>query len=322
MLGHLRPSEPFMRTLLPWLSLAAGCAQIIVWDPHEYQDESPPRPLPSPYHVDRIVQVMQPEVDILWVVDDSASALDEQARLAEQFPDFLRTVDEVDHRIGVVTTDMEDPARQGRLVELDGRLYLDRGTDDVKAAFADLVAVGTDGSEGVRGRDATYAALVTEAQGANAGFLREASGVHVIVVSDGHDASELTPEALAEQLAGLRKDPEAVTYSAITSADAGHPEVTGLVGGLVRDVDDPDWQLDHLGLQATGLSREFFLTVLPVSGTIDVTVVEGDIHYAFADGEDWTYDPVRNSIVFQEYVPAPAAEIVLVYEPRSSEDDR
>src|SRR5262249_47920375 len=63
--------------------------------------------------VDRFLQVAQ--IDVLLVVDDSASMADEQALLGQNFGRFIDRIDPfgLDYHIGIVTTDVDNPAESG-----------------------------------------------------------------------------------------------------------------------------------------------------------------------------------------------------------------
>jgi hypothetical protein len=43
-------------------------------------------------------------------------------------------------------------------------------------------------------------------------------------------------------------------------------------------------------------------------------VKEDDIYYAFVEGDDWVYNQPRNSVIFNEYVPSPLAEVYVTYD--------
>src|SRR5690606_19337258 len=117
-----------------------------------------------------------------------------------------------------------------------------------------MTLLGTSGSATEKGNDATYAALETERNNYNLGFLREKSGVHVIVVADEQDYStNITPDELAAYLNGLRQDPDDVTFSGIVlNNDTKYKQVSNNVGGIIWDVAQQDWTLvlEMLGLQA------------------------------------------------------------------------
>ncbi len=65
-------------------------------------------------------------VDVLLVVDNSCSMIEEQRKLATNFDSFIQFFDEaaVDWQIGVVTTDVEDAAQRGHLIGGDDEIVL------------------------------------------------------------------------------------------------------------------------------------------------------------------------------------------------------
>src|SRR5690606_11370674 len=150
-----------------------------------------------------VLQVTHPEVDVLWVIDDSCSMSDEQNRLATNFPIFFDFFEGsgLDYHIGVVSTDMDNAMRKGRLVTKSGYRYLDPETPNAAQVFSGMSLLGTGGSATEKGNDAAYAALEVERNAYNVGFLRQNSGLHVIVVADEQDYStNITPDELASYL--------------------------------------------------------------------------------------------------------------------------
>ncbi len=85
------------------------------------------------------------DVDILFVIDNSGSMADEQARLARNFPVFVAALDAMraDYRIGITTTDVAHPACKGATPE-DGALVLRSCTEAVAAGAFEFA--GTDAS--------------------------------------------------------------------------------------------------------------------------------------------------------------------------------
>lgn len=73
------------------------------------------------------------EVDLLIVIDDSGSMVEEQDHLARSFDALLaRFVEaDVDWRIGVTTTDVEEPDRRGRLAGGDDEVILRGPSGDI-----------------------------------------------------------------------------------------------------------------------------------------------------------------------------------------------
>ena len=99
--------------------------------------------------------------DILLVVDNSCSMIDEQIKLAANFDSFIEQflTAEVNYQIGVVTTDMSDPAHQGRLVGETKLITADMDVDVARETFIENVKVCATGSGFERGLAAAKAAL-------------------------------------------------------------------------------------------------------------------------------------------------------------------
>ncbi|MEN0067860.1 MAG: hypothetical protein AAGA48_37370, partial [Myxococcota bacterium] len=106
---------------------------------------------------DRRVQVVQDEADILFVVDNSCSMLNDQKALGDNFPRFIEAIDGsgLDFHVGVVTTDTDAATQAGRLRAVNGVRYLTPSTPYLESLFAQMVRVGTDGSSVERGLHAT-----------------------------------------------------------------------------------------------------------------------------------------------------------------------
>lgn len=304
--------------------------------------------LETPTKTDVIQQVVTPEVDILWVVDNSCSMSEEQQKLRENFPLFMEFFLDsgLDWHIGVTTTDTE--AERGRLIRRAGYRYLDPSVSDPIGIFTEMSRLGTGGSSDERGRRATYMALTDPVKsGENNGFYRDRASLHVIVISDEPDFSANNPtrNEFINFLTSLKDDPEAVTFSSIVgprngcaTADPGtdYIAVTEAVGGIHESICANDWApvLEQLGLQAAGLKREYFLSEIPVDGTIEVWVVDSDFRYEGADMTDaeegtslvdacnpdltcafgFEYSKTKNSITMLDWVPNPLAKIHVKYE--------
>ncbi len=152
--------------------------------------------------------------DVLMVVDDSCSMSSFQANLSAAAAPFLSALQTrlVDFHIGVVTTDMDSPARSGRLVPapLSGATVV-TAQDDPVAALDDLesmVAVGVNGSVNEAGVAAIGAALGPLNAVANAGFRRPDVALDVVLLTDEEDYS--TAVARADTLALLASTAGAV----------------------------------------------------------------------------------------------------------------
>lgn len=288
---------------------------------------SSPQVIDPPTQVDHLVQVTIPVVDALFIVDNSCSMEEEQAALAANFPVFSSWFvgSGLDFHIGVISTDMRDPEHTGKLRDVNGVRWVTEGTEDPDGTFTTMAVMGTDGDGVEAGRAAGYTALEVLADGHNEGFLRGGSGVHLTVVSDENDASGSSPVTRSEwvdYLRNLRFSLSDVSFSSVVGPTTGcedavqpgtdYTAVTGLVGGVVWPICTDDWSaaLGELGLLATGLSREFFLSRLPVADSIEVEVTTNG---AVNTGAEWTYDPARNAITFLSLLPDPLATVTIRY---------
>lgn len=292
-----------------------------------------PPELAAETRVDRVTQVTIPSADVLWVIDNSCSMEEEQSALRSNFGEFMQyfTDSGLDYHVGVVSTDMDSRQHSGRLLrdETDDRRYIDTtySADEAIDSFAERATLGTGGSSDERGKDAAWAALVTEASDMNAGFFREEAGLSVIVISDEPDYSRIAIDEFSQWMLEVKGEAGMTSFSSIvgltqrdcgsTERGTGYLEVTEAVGGIAWSICTDDWagMLTELGLQAAGLKREFFLSLVPVEESLVVTVEtpDGDVE-TFTAGQDWTYSRTRNSITFASYVPEPLAVVNLAYD--------
>ena len=169
------------------------------------------------------------KVDILWVIDNSASMCDEQQSLRESFDLFVEALvfEGVDFNIAVITTDMIDPLQSGRfqnmasgqqgpqcqlqidtskcpgvdgseappmVISSSAARYQDAsGAPDVEKIKNDFGCRATAGSSGdgiEQGLDAARSALSPALlQNHNAGFLRDDALLAIFFLSDENDCS-------------------------------------------------------------------------------------------------------------------------------------
>ncbi len=158
---------------------------------------------------DVFVQELRKTVDILLVVDNSCSMIDEQMKLAGNFDNFIaQFLDaDVDYQIGVVTTDMSDGEHQGRLVGETKIITSAMTVDEARVTFAENVKVCATGSGFERGLAAAAAALSDELLAAeNEGFLRENSALSIVFVSDEDDLSPSPVNEYIQFFKGLKGD--------------------------------------------------------------------------------------------------------------------
>jgi len=261
--------------MLGGLLLCAGCE-----DPNLLVRQPPGE------HLDTFQQALAPEVDVLWVVDNSASMAEEQAALAQNFGSFFEYLRDTgaDYHIGVISTDVYSAGHQGRL---QGAVpFISPLTPYAAEVFATNVQVGTDGKGDEQGfRAALLAFDEPLASTANAGFLREAAFLYVVFVSDEDDKSFGDVPYFVrrfEQLKGVGND-GMVNIGAVVETELGtcpdaepgqrYAALAAEVGGLARSIyDDFGGALDALGFSAAGLKRSFALSLPAIPETVVVWV--------------------------------------------------
>lgn len=321
-----------------WMIVAAlalvACQDYNFTPENQIFGEPNPPDLSTPVKVDRIVQVTVPAVDVLWVIDNSGSMMDEQTELRTRFDSFINYFigSGLDWHVGVVSTDMSDPDHRGKLRLQDGVRYLDPSSPHPADTFRRMADLGTSGDATEKGRAAAWSALVTLRDGPNAGFYRDDAFLSVIVISDEDDSSGSSPVSKGEFISWLQthKPREGMTsFSSIVGSVDGrasdctssfgdawagyeYVDVTDAVGGIVWSICSENWDpvLDELGMQAAGLKREFFLSEVPVEDSVHVWVEQAGATIE----EDWTYSRSRNSITFVDFVPDELAEVFIEYE--------
>tara|TARA_R110000824_G_scaffold28652_7_gene96076 strand:- start:12799 stop:13872 length:1074 start_codon:yes stop_codon:yes gene_type:complete len=329
--------------------LTASCIEYTIDRPDEpiFGVPNPPQ-LEVRVRKDVITQVVKPEVDVLWVIDNSCSMLEEQTTLINNFGAFIGYFldSQLDWHIGVTSTDMTnggEPGTQGILRRVGGIKYIDEDTPDPIGVFQEMASLGTTGSGNEAGIAAAYNAIAVHGDTEqNEGFYRENATLSIITISDEEDYSDSPGiNEFISWLLNLKRETEHVTYSSIVcleqaplngytcgigsfaqpSLGSRYISVTNAVGGILWDIREYDWEpvLDQLGLQAAGLKREYFLTEVPVISTLEVYVQEDeDTVYSFKRDVDYTYSQTRNSITFMTYIPPQYSKINIEYVPLGS----
>lgn len=351
------PSTP--RTLAPgerlsltvhWTPTAAGYTT----RPLFAQTTDAPRPVLVPlsvdaelsaFHEERRIQPTPAKVDMLWVIDNTASMKDERDSLARSIGSFLSRADAlgVDYHIGVTTTGVGAPTsfngetcpggvnggESGRLFPVDHSRP--RVVHPALADRADILGANIDvgGCHSVeQGLHAAQLALspplidnaddhrTPEPNDGNLGLLRSDAQLAVVVVSDEDDES---PESVARHARALRatKTTSPFTFAAIVAPEQGCPsavqpglrylEAVRLLGGLAGDVCASDWSAT---LQT--LAERLFQPVVRwvLDAPADTRTLRVSVDGRTATG--WRYDDADHAIVFDE-APEPGSELVFEY---------
>jgi len=287
---------------------------------------------------DSFQQAASQKVDMLFVVDNSCSMQEEQSSLAAGLAGVLSLTAQhgVDFQIGVTTTDVDTAGEAGRLVPISSGAAADRIIDgdtvDPSAVFTRNVSLGTNGSVDEQGLEAAYLALSDPLlTGHNAGFLREAATLAVVIVSDEEDHSSRQLSFYEAFLTGLKPGGADVALSAIVGtrqpscAGAGgradyasrYIQVAQSTGGVAESICSGDWSsiLANIALNSFGFNAQFSLSSAPVPATISVAVDGVDVPSVTAGGQTrWTYDSNANRVVFEgSSTPSAGASVEVSY---------
>ncbi|MEQ1567295.1 MAG: putative metal-binding motif-containing protein [Myxococcota bacterium] len=270
------------------------------------------------------------QLDVLWIVDDSASMEAKQLRLVDIADTVVDGLEGVDYHVGVVTTDMDTAGRKGRLYEVDGMRWLPSGLarQDAIDWLALAFEPGTFGSADERGLDAIVAALDTLGGGFNAGFERATADLAIVVTSDEDDFSVQTEVDFEAWLAAW-KPTATVTFTAHISptvncgADwvdygAKYDTIAQDLGGSRWSVCDADLTAEATTWAASVLppvpTPAVVLAEAPDETTLEIEVTEPDGAVVTLGAADWSFDAATLTVTFTGYLPAAGASVTVTYE--------
>jgi len=266
------------------------------------------------------------KVDVLFVIDDSCSMSDEQNDLVAAFPAFLDYFDDsgLDYHVGVVSTDMNDPAKSGQLVQDGAYRWIDELTIDPEGTFTNMASLGVTGSANEKGLEAMAKALgqLSEPGEYNEGFRRDDAQLAVIVVSDEDDGSAMAPEAYVDFLTAQTILPQDARLHSLV--DLGNCNFT--VGQRYLDVSAEtagvEWSIcasqysplfDAIG-DGLASSQPMALSAEPLAD-IEVVATEPFGAPFVVDPSLYTYDTDLNIIrINAGYRPPVGTEFDVVYE--------
>jgi hypothetical protein len=279
------------------------------------------------------------EVDVLWVVDTSASMKTHQDLLASQVPLFIEGLNAtgLDYQIGVTTMDMSSSGARGRLLAQTGTpRILKKSTPNLIGLLAGRIQAGEGGSPVERGREAMLEALrLSRAGGANDGFLRANSLLNVIFLTNEEDQSDdsvnyvsaldafkpLLPYGDRSWLAHFM----GVTSSdsACKSAEWGYAspglryiDLATASAGSQESICDADFKraLTNVRSRVLEVLTDFPLEREPKISTIRVYVDGTEVPKS--DTQGWSYRQAANSIRFHgSAIPKAGSRIKVDFDP-------
>ena len=288
--------------------------------------------------VDRFVQHRAGVTDVLILVDNSSSMVEEQPRLKSAVHVL---VDEAarrgnDFRMAVTSTGVTD-APNGQFVCPGGVMGNEAGRFfPVDEARPRIVTPGTANGAGVlaentqvgfcheleQGLEAMRLGLSEPLiSGVNAGFLRPEARLAVVFVGDEDDHSGY-PVAAYTQFLAATKGLGGAVVSAIVDTGEGCPEGAGVgrryidvarsTGGVVASLCAADWSgiMKQIADKSFADPGPFVLGAVPGPAGVQVYV-----NGAPADPSAWRYDAASNSVSFVKgREPAPGSTIEVRYE--------
>jgi len=303
---------------------------------------------------DEFQQAPSNMVDILWVIDNSISMINEQAAVALGAEDFTANLEdtEMDFQLGVITTDVDRTNGTAGVLLGEPRV-LDAAYNGYADAFRTRVQQGNTGSDQEKGLQAAVSALSSPlAYTANAGFLRDGAMLSIVVLSDENDcsdngalgaastgeecytrASELTPVTdLVRQLVDIKNGdpvvisgivgPEIVEDCEATVPGRRYSTAIQILGGVQANICETDYStiMDALGEVASGILTVFQLTKSAVDNdNFEVRVApDADSDFVVVPRDDvngWSYIEEYAQVEFHgTAIPARGALIEVEYE--------
>lgn len=263
------------------------------------------------------------DVDILWVVDNSATMSEERALLAEHADAFATVIAMLGRgfHLAVTTTDAISAA--------PGTLAGPICTDDTAAITDRIVETLLSIPQGSRDEKGFATALAaSDPSGLNPDFARVDADLEIIVYSDEDDQSDIEPAEFLSRLMAARPgrrvsvsavvgDPPDGCFSLAAAADPGlrYIEAQQRSLGLRESIcsGELDIALTRIAMWALQLEDTFYLSEVPNPETLEVRVDRALIPARTPDG--WTYDASDNSIHFDGYaVPPPGSAIMVQYD--------
>lgn len=276
----------------------------------------------------------KPLADILFVVDDSCSMTDKQASLATNFSSFMQEAQtfNVDYHLGVTTTDDSTTGERGRLLSGPSNpTVLTPQSPNVAALFSQKAQVGTLGTGFETPVDCAIEALTPPLITAeNAGFLRPAASLAVVVVSDANDQSPTPISFALSRLLGVKGADQSWLFSfnvvgpftppplpvgcTIDSVpdDGRYKTLIDATHGASFDVCSTNWAagLGQVGKTVFGLKSAFPLSSPPQGGTLPQVRING------VPVAGWSWDAVTNTVVFSpSSLPPAGSKVAITYTP-------
>lgn len=280
-----------------------------------------------------------PKVDILFVIDNSASMMSEQLKLGERLSSFVNSLRDVDWQIGITTTDTSTGVYglRGSLVQLHGtnQYILNKNTPNYESVFANTVirpeGVGCGNLCPSISERPIEAATLALGKGMVNGLIRQGAELAVVILSDADEGGSgigtiTTPQFFLSTAASLFNQQKRVTGYAIVvepgdSACLEHRKkftnysyyghnaalLATLTGGVTGSICDSNYShsLKRIGDHVLNLVSSLTLSHYPVIESVRVTLSPQD------PSVSWT---IKNKSIEFNKPPKPGTRVDVRYE--------
>ncbi|MCA9490329.1 MAG: hypothetical protein KC621_10405 [Myxococcales bacterium] len=255
-------------------------------------------------------------LDLLLVVDDSASMEDRQSALRAELPALLGALGDsvFDWHVGVTTTDLE--RGQGRLRQANGEPWVQLDTPGPLAVLSEMVMAGTNGSGDEKGLACVQGAYALR-HGLNAGFFREDAQLAVMVLSDEEDHSQGTVDTFATWMVGAA--PAGTSFSSFVTPPGVSPlsgstpgtrylAATDAIGGRKHDIRD-----DVMGESLREVVASARGPLLPLVDTPDLATLEVEVGGSWTlAADDWSWDDEAHGVRLSVFAPLEPGDALTV----------
>ncbi len=256
------------------------------------------------------------KVDIVWVIDDSASMGDDQKAIAENFDAFINDFldKKIDFKMGITTTDTK--VYNGEFVHKIDLLTAQKAAANEANFIKDFkknvkVGVGGDWKE-----KAFQSMNETIHDSYNDGFFREDALLAYIVVTDEPEQSADSVQEIVDDLLAFKGDRKEYLkiYSVHrvfgNSKDDRFTEAARLTEGFTANIKESFYKnLLEIGSTIVDLINSFKLNNVPVNPDKIKVYVEGQELKV-----GWAYSTKTNAVVFDSNaVPAEGSAVKVEY---------
>ncbi len=270
------------------------------------------------------------KLDVLWVVDNSCSMAESVDLVRSNFSIYINQFLDlgIDYHLAAVTTDMDNPAQQGRF---QGPVITSAMSDsEASSLFLSAVDAGADGSADEKGFAASRAALTEPLlSSTNADFLREDAHLAVIVITDENDASSDSTTSYVDWLRSLKSDPSLVKFHgfmglafaidifgcSVDSASTKYIDAAAMTGGFAGDICTDDWRaaMSSMSLASGGVPTTFTLSSRP-DGISAINVEVDGVRVRYDPVNGWTFDEPTNTVSLHGVsLPLPGQTVLIEY---------